>query len=196
MGSDRERREQLDAFRAKVMSRTCRKFRDPLELGMAVMQSLMHESRVRPRIGWIRGDQARSDEDRQREIKLQDALDSTKDEVRKLERKIRDRAMLVDEIPREQLSQGTDQYYFTVIFRDENKQVVTEKVPMSWDEIFEAIGPTMYGYIIRKGELPVTKNLICFKRILNNSLERKSYIVLRAEKLKFKRAKLILVYFS
>ena len=46
--SDTDNRVHLDAFRDKVMSRTCRKFRDPLELGMAVMKSLMHEARVRP----------------------------------------------------------------------------------------------------------------------------------------------------
>ena len=48
--ADPERRARLEDFRKKVMSRTCRKFADPLELGMAVIKSLMHETRVRPRL--------------------------------------------------------------------------------------------------------------------------------------------------
>ena len=63
---DKGKRDRLDAFRKKVLSRICRKFQDPKELGMAVLKSLMQESRVRPRIGWVRADRAWSDEDRQR----------------------------------------------------------------------------------------------------------------------------------
>lgn len=148
--SDTEYRKLLDAFRDKVLARTCRKFRDPLELGMAVMKSLMHEARVRPRTGWVRSNQARSEEDRQREIKLQEDLESANIEIENLKREIRDRAILTDDISREQLCQGSDLYKFTVMFRDEKKKMVIENVPMSWDDIFETIGASLYGYIIRK----------------------------------------------
>ena len=148
--SDTEYRKLLDTFRDKIMARTCRKFRDPLELGMAVMKSLMHEARVRPRTGWVRSDQARSEEDRQREIKLQEGLECASIEIENLKREIRDRAILTDDISREQLCQGSDLYDFTVMFRDENKKILTEKVPMSWDDIFRTIGPSLYGYIVRK----------------------------------------------
>src|ERR1700730_11950106 len=49
--SDRGRK-RLEAFHQKAMSRTCRKYSTPAELGMAVMKSLMAESRIRPRTGW------------------------------------------------------------------------------------------------------------------------------------------------
>jgi hypothetical protein len=39
-------RKKLDAFRQKVMSRTCRKYTAAPELGMAMMKSLMAEARV------------------------------------------------------------------------------------------------------------------------------------------------------
>lgn len=141
-----ERRNLLDSFRDKVLSRTCRKFRDPLELGMVVMKSLMHEARVRPRTGWVRADQARSEEDRRREIDLQKKLDDALICVQELDRELRDRSVLVDEIPRERLSQGSDLFYFTVSFKDQSKLLITEEVPASWDEIFCAIGPALRLY--------------------------------------------------
>ena len=53
--NDQEKIKKLDAFRAKVQSRTCRMFKDPKELGMAVMKSLMHEARVdREQVGFVR----------------------------------------------------------------------------------------------------------------------------------------------
>lgn len=148
--ADPERRTQLEAFRKKVMSRTCRKFSDPLELGMAVMKSLMHEARIRPRIGWVRADQARSEKDRKRELKLGEQLQEAEELIDELEREIRDRSVITDEIPREQLRQGSDLFYFKVCFRDTGKKLITEDVPVSWDEIFRIIGPSLYGYLVRK----------------------------------------------
>ncbi len=132
------------------MERTCRKFRDPNELGMAVMKSLMHEVRVRPRIGWVRGDHARTDADMQREAELQESLKEAVAEIESLERQLRDGAVLLDEVPRSELAQGEDITQFTVTYRNQAKEVVSEAVPISWDEIFRAIGPSMYGYILRR----------------------------------------------
>lgn len=146
-----EGRAKLQSFREKVMSRTCRKYTNALELGMAVMKSLMSEARVRPRIGWVRADQARSEEDLQRERRLADELETAKSEIEILQREIRDRSVLLDEIPRENLAQGEDEFDFTVMFRDEKKQYVSEKVNVTWNDIFRIIGPSLYGYIVRKG---------------------------------------------
>lgn len=143
-------RKKLDMFRSKVMQRTCRKFQDPNELGMAVMKSLVHETRVRPRVGWVRGDFARTDADRQRELKLQERLDEAVRRVAQLERELRDGAILVDELPRHQLAQGSDILPFTVTYRNQAKEVVSEDVPVTWDEVFRAIGPSMFGYISRR----------------------------------------------
>lgn len=143
-------RQKLDAFRNKVMSRTCRKYLTASELGMAVMKSLMAEARIRPRIGWVRADQARSEEDAQRERKMTEELEAANEQIEELEREIRDRAILGDEIPQDLLAQGDDICELTVTFSDENKKLVREDIELTWDEIFKVIGPTIYGYILRK----------------------------------------------
>lgn len=147
--SDKGRRK-LEAFRQKVMSRTCRKFSTPAELGMAVMKSLMAEARIRPRTGWVRADQARSGEDIQRERKLVEELSEAREQIERLERELRDRVVLGDEVPQDALAQGDDILELTVTFSDESKRVTREVVKISWDEVFRVIGPSMYGYILRK----------------------------------------------
>src|SRR3954465_5521790 len=143
-------RQKLDAFRNKVMSRTCRKYSSAAELGMAVMKSLMAEARIRPRTGWVRADQARSEADLERERKLQEELDQASELIESLEREIRDRAILGDEIPLEALAQGDDIHELTVTFSDADKNIVRQGVKLTWDEIFRVIGSTIYGYIVRK----------------------------------------------
>jgi sugar-specific transcriptional regulator TrmB len=143
-------RKKLETFRQKVMSRTCRKYSAASELGMVVMKSLMAEARIRPRTGWVRADQARSGEDIQRERKLVDELEEAKELIEELEREIRDRAVLGDEVPQELLAQGDDILELTVTFLDQNKKHTREDVKITWNEMFRVIGPTMYGYIVRK----------------------------------------------
>ena len=145
-------RRRLDAFRQKVMSRTCRKYSTPAELGMAVMKSLMAEARVRPRTGWVRADQARSGADLQRERKLIEELAEANSVIEQLEREIRDRAILGDEVAVELLAQGDDICELTVTFLDKDKQAVREEVKLTWDEIFKVIGATIYGYVVRKAD--------------------------------------------
>jgi len=117
---------------------------------MAVMKSLMAEARIRPRTGWVRADQARSEEDVQRERELGEELREAKECIEELEREIRDRAILGDEVPRDLLAQGDDIFELTVTFSDQNKKVVSENVKLTWDEVFKVIGPSIYGYIWRK----------------------------------------------
>lgn len=147
-----EGRKKLDAFRHKVMSRSCRKYSTASELGMAVMKSLMAEARIRPRTGWVRADQARSAEDDQREREFRDELNEAQKYIEQLERTLRDRAVLVDELPRDQLAQGDDIIEITITFADKSKTVVSENVGLTWDEIFKVIGPAMYGYIMKRRE--------------------------------------------
>jgi Domain of unknown function (DUF4062) len=149
--SDRGRKS-LEAFRQKAMSRTCRKYSTPAELGMAVMKSLMAESRIRPRTGWVRADQARSDEDIQRERRLTEELSEARQQIELLGRELRDRAVLGDEVPQELLAQGDDILELIVAYSDESKRATREVVKISWDEMFRVIGPRMYGYILRKRE--------------------------------------------
>jgi hypothetical protein len=38
------------------------------------------------------------------------------------------------------------------MFQDGNKNAVRERIEISWDDIFKTIGPSMYGYIVRKND--------------------------------------------
>lgn len=143
-------RNKLEAFRQKVMSRTCRKYSAAPELGMAVMKSLMAEARIRPRTGWVRADQARSGEDIQRERELLDKLKEAEEIIEELEREIRDRAVLTGELSKDKLAQGGELLDLTVTFSNKNKKGISENVKLTWDEVFKVIGPSIYGYILRK----------------------------------------------
>lgn len=145
-------RQKLDEFRKKVMLRHCRMYGAPSELGMLVMKSLMSKSRLRPRTGWVRADQARSEQDVARERELLDELKAIRKKVSKYERALRDRATLRNEIPYEQLAQGDDLFELNVIFTDSDKNLVSEPVSISWDDIFRVIGPSMYGYILSRNK--------------------------------------------
>ena len=144
-------RAKLEKFRDKVMSRTCRSFDEPIELGMLVMKSLMSEVRTNPKVGWVRADQARGKEDIEREQSLLDELANKEREIKKLERTLRDRSLPLEGIDRADLAQGSDTYPLTVSFQDANKRLVSLDLPLTWDEIFSVIAPNMYGYILRRG---------------------------------------------
>lgn len=142
--------EKLQEFRQKVMSRTCVKYSDPKELGLHVMKSIAHESRVRPQVGWVKANQARSEEDRQRELRIIEQLEEVKKEKERLERDLRDRMVVAEELNPEKLAQGEDIFEITVMYQDSDKNPITDIIPLTWNEIFETIGPSMYGYVVRK----------------------------------------------
>lgn len=143
-------RQKLEKFRAKVMARMCRLYDEPSELGMLIMKSLMNETRTNPRVGWVRADQARGKEDIEREQSLVDDVKKQERLIKKLERQLRDRILPVEEASADQLAQGEDVYCITTYFKDAHQKLTTVDVPLTWDEIFSVIGPTMYGYIMRR----------------------------------------------
>lgn len=154
--TDAAKRQKLENFRNKVLSRICRQFDEPAELGMLVMKSLMSETRTNPRVGWVRADQARGKEDLAREQSLLEEIKHRDKTIRKLEREIRDRSVRLEGILPEQLSQGSDKYGISAVFQNSRKQITSTDVPLTWNEILSMIGPTMYGYIVRRP--PATYN--------------------------------------
>jgi len=143
-------RKKLDTFRTKVTSRSCRMYSSPTELGMAVMKSLMSEFRINPQTGWVRADEARTQDDLEREKDLIRDLEKANNLVFQLERELRDRAVLGDEIDPKQLAQGDDKLSFQVTFRTGNRQIKTDTVDFTWDELFLIIAVHLYGYVVRK----------------------------------------------
>lgn len=59
---DRDAQDRLAAFRTKVERHHCKTWKSPEELKANVVLGLIHEIRVNPRLGWIRGDQRDSPE--------------------------------------------------------------------------------------------------------------------------------------
>ncbi len=145
-----ESRNKLKKFREKVLARHCNIFEDPSEIGSKVMQSLVTETRINPRLGWVKADQALSAEDIQRERVLSEELEAARALNKRLERKIRDASIKVDGMSVEDLAQGEDLHSIKVGFTNNEKQYVIESVNLTWDEIFSSIGPSMYGYILRR----------------------------------------------
>lgn len=155
--NDVAKRQKLEEFRKKVLSRICRQYEEPADLGMLVMKSLMNETRTNPKIGWVRADQAKDQDDVEREQSLLKEIKQRDRQIKRLEREIRDRALKVDGIRPEQLAQGTDTYAISATFQDISKKMVSVDIPVTWDEILSVIGPTMYGYIVRRGPAAYNK---------------------------------------
>ena len=149
--TDPKHRAALDRFREKVLSKTCQLFDDPSDLGLKVMRSLVTETRINPQIGWIRADQARNSEDIAAERELRRQLKSNEDEIKELERQLRDTVVPVLETEKN-YAQGSETTTLMVRFTGPEKTQMIEEVKLSWDEIFSAIGPTMFGYVLRRGK--------------------------------------------
>jgi len=170
--TDARKKKALENFRDKVKSRACVMFNDPSELGMAVMKSLVAESRVNPRTGWVRADKARSDEDRDREIDLRTRLAAAEDLIEQLERRIRDSRVLSDELLPEELAQGNETFTFEVRFRNAKKTMLVRDISITWNEIFLIIGSRMHGYIMRRSESYGDKGKYAFESSLEEVLRR------------------------
>jgi hypothetical protein len=173
--SDDQKRRKLDAFRQKVQSRTCRMFKTAHELGMAVLKSIVSEARVTPRMGWVRADLARTEQDEQRERKLRELLDELADHNEKLVRELRDRAILHTEIPRERLAQGDDLFEFSITFKDNQKNEVLERVSLTWNDIFRAVGVNLFGFIQRKSRSYDGKFTYDFQGALEDKIRLKVF---------------------
>ena len=148
--TDSTKRSNLEAFRAKVMSRHVRLFDNSTELGMQVMKSLMNESRINPRVGWIRADQIPTALDVEAETQLRAELKASKKDIVRLERALRDRQRVPDDLWPEALAQGTDLFELRIMYQNKNKQQEAKVIALTWDDIFSVIAPSMYGYIQRR----------------------------------------------
>jgi hypothetical protein len=124
-------RAQLEAFAAKVKSRTCRPWSSAEELGSAVKSAILNELEFNPQPGWIRADAVPSTE----------LVDKLKQRVADLEEKLKRRPAPATTVPAEQ------QKSYEITFR------------LSYFHSAEAEG-TEKGESVRKTEdLTVTRTL-------------------------------------
>ncbi|MBB3938517.1 hypothetical protein GGR39_000146 [Novosphingobium fluoreni] len=146
--TDPAKKEKLEAFRAKVLKRTCRKFSDPLELGLHVLKSLVSEIRLAPQIGWVRADQAKSIADISREQELRELSERQKAEITRLKKQLRDGSLVLDDEVK--TPSGKDKFAISLTYNDREKQLTRSDIEYTYDDLLKIIGPSMFGYIQRR----------------------------------------------
>ncbi|WP_461474469.1 DUF4062 domain-containing protein [Microbacterium sp. HJ5] len=148
---DKERREKLDAFRAKVeAARVVKYWNTPAELPGHVALALMETREHYPAEGWVRASQAMTPETKTEIAELRARVAELTQEN---ESKGSRRAIASDD-----LAQGDDVYSFKFIvtgYRVEDldedgdgdwntsQYLWTITVPTTWNEILQTVGPTL-----------------------------------------------------
>lgn len=95
-------------------------YSDPKYSGADVLQNLVHETRIRPRKGWVKADQANSIDDMDRQRDLMNELHDTRKKIEKSQRELRDPTPLVEDVDRSELADGDVMFYFQVSYNDKN----------------------------------------------------------------------------
>jgi hypothetical protein len=156
---DRKLIARLENFRKKIQTKHCRNWDSPEELGLLVSKSLLYVTRTMPRVGWVRADLAKSVEEYERINEIRDEVENLKkenaalsEEKNKLERAVRNSVLPEEELAPQLLAQGDDLIEITCFFTGQNKKRETRGLRFSWDEIFKAIGPSMFGYLIARND--------------------------------------------
>lgn len=134
---DAEARAKLDAFRTKVMTRMVKEYRTPDELASVVSRGLIRAMKQIPRPGWVRGDQAMTDEVRAEIAELRAALAEAENRNREL---AKSSTAEIDS----SFEHGQDEVALSFIIRDRAHNF-RQTVPLdfTWDEIVDLLGPSM-----------------------------------------------------
>ncbi|KUH73186.1 hypothetical protein AU184_04720 [Mycolicibacterium novocastrense] len=133
-------RKKLATFREKVMSRVVKQFTSPAELGGHVTTALIRAIKDNPRVGWVRGDKAMTEETEREILRLRAELAEAREKSQTL---ILEHTQSID---RSTLAQGDDDISMPlrVWSKDyyDNSSVVVDAT-VSWNDILAAIGPVM-----------------------------------------------------
>jgi hypothetical protein len=81
---DRDARERLEAFRARVTERICKPWTSKENLKAAVLLSLVHAIRTKPAFGWVRNEGLENQELLKRLASLQERYDTQEQELQVL----------------------------------------------------------------------------------------------------------------
>src|ERR1700733_10679607 len=156
---DRKLIARLDNFRKKIQTKHCRSWSSPEELGLLVSKSLIYVTRTMPRVGGVGADLAKSLEEYERINEIRDEVEKLKkdnetliEEKNILERAVRNSVLPEEELAPQFLAQGDDLVEITCFFTGQNKKREARTLKFSWDEIFKAAGPPMFGYLIARND--------------------------------------------
>ena len=137
--NDKTKEKKLEAFRSLVQKKLCKPWDSKEQLGAFASRSMSQLIKRHPRIGWIRANQATSEQN------LQDLLNAKK-EIELLKEKVSESQFPTFGI--EELAKGSDKVkleYF--LYRSsgysEGWNLVKDDNIFSWDELFDAISPKL-----------------------------------------------------
>lgn len=133
-------RKKLATFREKVMSRVVKQFTSPAELGGHVTTALIRAIKDNPRVGWVRGDKAMTEETEREILRLRAELAEAREKSQTL---ILEHTQSID---RSTLAQGDDKIsvplqVWSKDYYGSARYWVNSIV--SWNDILAAIGPVM-----------------------------------------------------
>lgn len=130
-------RENLDAFRAKVMTRMVKEYRTPEELASVVSRGLIRAMKHTPRPGWVRGDRAMTDAVRTEIAELRASLAEAE------KRNAEAAHASVSEIDTS-FAHGEDEVGLSFLARQyRHNTPQTFVLGFTWDELVELLGPSM-----------------------------------------------------
>lgn len=118
--------DKLSTFRALVLSKTSEFFSDSKDVKIAIHKSINELIEEREFVGWIRGEYAKTEEELQKTIDMQEYISNLEKELSELKKTIN--------IDTSQLSQGND--IVELDFRIKN---FINNESITWDEIFIVI---------------------------------------------------------
>jgi hypothetical protein len=151
---DKRASSRLQNFRRKIQTKLCRTWDSPEELGLVVSKSILYATTTQPRVGWVRADLAKSVEEYEKINEIRNRVDSLekgnlqlREEKYELEQLVRNSVLPETELAPELLAQGDDEYELTCFFTGKQKKRKTRRLKYSWNRIFQAIGPSMFGYL-------------------------------------------------
>ncbi len=135
--SSEEGRRRLEVFRNKLKGRMVKFWGSPLELGSVVSRSLVQQIKVRPTVGWVRGDAVPSAD-------LTTELARLRTENEELRIRIKQSETQPPE-GIEDLEQGRDRFEIQCTVQDKYMGDLREGVVVdfSWDEIVSCLAPNM-----------------------------------------------------
>lgn len=133
-------RVKLDAFREKVKQKMVKQYSTPAELGSVVSRGLTRTIKKNPRAGWVRGDEAMTDEVRAEIAELRAAL--AESEKARVTNAVQASELALDL----SFEHGEDEVSLDFIATSGlswNPETQESDMAYTWDEIIDLLGPFM-----------------------------------------------------
>jgi hypothetical protein len=164
--SSTEGKGKLKLFRELVGSKMCKYWKTPEDLGSVVSRSLIKLIKTNPAIGWIKANNAYSDEASSEILRLKNQIENLQAEIARINSG--------PPAGSETLSQGDDEASFRLIVKIPKKdnqyssESYIEYINLSWNGLFSAASPLMIDEADSKSIENVIDNYVyreCYSEI-------------------------------